>query len=544
MLTDKQRTIALAALAAAPFIAMLTWAAISHRAAGSIVTLLVTSVLCWLLLAGCTRTWRYLLLAYFPFLLASVAYAGYTVGFGIVPGHTLAVLTVSASWEELRGLWTVWQGKWLLLPLLALLGTYLWLAWQTPVTPIFAGRTYLVTRVLLGLSVPAVAFAAHNTQQLIDGVALNPIVGTVMFTAGQVPRARAEIRGEAIQRLPYHATRAGTAEEVHVLVIGESARRGSWSVYGYARQTTPYLERIKDESIFFTHAVADANLTSLAVPMLLTGMTPEEVLSAKPHGTLLDLAREGGYFTTWLVNQDLGISTAIGVVADELVYPPDPQMTFFGRRVSDSALLPAYERALGRGGHSRFIGMHIMESHWEYFHRYPPAFQRFGDPSHLDSMSLLLKGGSIFPDLTDAYDNSTLYADWFLQQVIEQARKLTVPVTVTFVPDHGESLPQLDDGAAGHGQAVYSAAQFDIPAFIWANASYRAAHEAEFAALKANAGRRVRSHDFFYTEAQLMGITWPGAAPGRSIAASDFRPDGTSAYLIGGVPNTIPDGAD
>ncbi len=106
----------------------------------------------------------------FPFLLLSIAYLAYTLGFGIVPGHTLAILWVSASAEELMGLWGVWQDKWLALPLLTLLGTYLWLAWKLPNDPIFVGRTKLATRLLLALCVPAAAFGAQNVPRLFDGL--------------------------------------------------------------------------------------------------------------------------------------------------------------------------------------------------------------------------------------------------------------------------------------------------------------------------------------------------------------------------------------
>jgi glucan phosphoethanolaminetransferase (alkaline phosphatase superfamily) len=155
-------------------------------------------------------------------------------------------------------------------------------------------------------------------------------------------------------------------------------------------------------------------------------------------------------------------------------------------------------------------------------------------------MSILLKGGTIAPDLTDAYDNSVLYTDWFLEQVIEQARRLPVPATVTFIPDHGESLPALDGGAAGHGQAFYNAAQFEIPAFVWVNDPYRAVHPRQVAALNANAARQIRSHDFFYTVADLMGITWPGAKPERSFASQQFTPDTSGKLLVGGALMTRP----
>jgi glucan phosphoethanolaminetransferase (alkaline phosphatase superfamily) len=138
-------------------------------------------------------------------------------------------------------------------------------------------------------------------------------------------------------------------------------------------------------------------------------------------------------------------------------------------------------------------------------------------------------------DLADAYDNSVLYTDWFLQQVIEAARRLRVPVTVTFVPDHGEASPYLDAGAAGHGGARYVAAEFQIPAFVWTNAAYRSAHPEKVAALEANASKEIRTHDVFYTVADLMGINWSGADPARSFASEHFVPDSTKEHLARGV---------
>ncbi len=84
--------------------------------------------------------------------------------------------------------------------------------------------------------------------------------------AGELPRDRAEIRGVNVVKTPFHATRDSAAEEVHILIIGESGRRDSWSVYGYARHTTPYLEHIKNETILLQHVTADANLTAWQFP--------------------------------------------------------------------------------------------------------------------------------------------------------------------------------------------------------------------------------------------------------------------------------------
>jgi glucan phosphoethanolaminetransferase (alkaline phosphatase superfamily) len=276
------------------------------------------------------------------------------------------------------------------------------------------------------------------------------------------------------------------------------------------------------------------------VPMILTGLTPQEAESGHAGGNLLDLAKEAGYTTSWLVNQDIGISTLLGMAADHLEYPPDLQEGRFGRRALDEVLLPAYRREIARTGHARLIGMHVMGSHWEYYLRYPKSFQRFGSPERLSMLTSASTDRSMVADLNDSYDNTVLYTDWFLQQIIEQARGLDVPATVTFIPDHGEASPYLDDGAVGHGATHYVPAEFEIPAFIWINAAFRKAHPSKVAALEANASKEIRSHDVFYTVADLMGITWPGASPEKSFASMHFVPDTTKQHLARGVLVTRP----
>src|SRR3954471_20531109 len=65
------------------------------------------------------------------------------------------------------------------------------------------------------------------------------------------------------------------------------------------RSTTPYMDKLKNEAIFLQDAVADANLTFWSVPIILTGITPEQFTTAPIRGNIVDLAKEAGYSTTW-----------------------------------------------------------------------------------------------------------------------------------------------------------------------------------------------------------------------------------------------------
>src|SRR6202789_898798 len=532
----------LGALWGAPFIAMLLWS-LSTQALRSVLTLVFTTILVTMPLAVCARTWRRFFLWTFPLWVVAAAYSTCAIVSDRVPGRPVALLLSGTSWEEISGLFDVWQQKWMTLPIAGILALYLILAWRLAGWSVLSRRITAVVRVLLVLTVPMAVYAAQNFALLTAGVALNPVIGSLMFFGVQMPRAHDELQGKLVVKTPFHAQRTGTDEEVHVLVVGESARRASWSAYGYARATTPYLDRLqKDgEAIFLQDAISDANLTILAVPSILTGITPREEAAGRHRGgNLLDLAKEAGYATSWFVNQDIGVSTSMGIAADHLEYPPDLHEGLFSRRTLDETLLPAYRREIARTGQSRLIGMHVMGSHWEYYLRYPKSFQRFGSPQKLSMLSSATTDHSMFDTLVDAYDNSVLYTDWFLQQVIEQARGLQVPATVTFIPDHGEASPSLDGGAVGHGAARYVSAEFEIPAFIWVNAAYRKAHPEKVSALKHNASKEIRSHDVFYTVADLMGITWPGAAPERSFASERFVPDATKQHLARGVLTTRP----
>jgi glucan phosphoethanolaminetransferase (alkaline phosphatase superfamily) len=527
----------LGALYAAPFVAMVFWA-LNTQAMRSVVALAASAIFVTMLLALCARTWRTFFLLVFPLWVVTTVYATYAILLGTAPGRAVALLLSGASWEEITGLFGMWQQKWLSLPIFGVLTLYVILSLRLPLWPIFSRTMSAVVRVLLVLTVPMAVYAAQNTAQLTTGIALNPTIASLIFFSRQLPHAYEELHGKFVVKTPFHAKRIGSGEEAHILIVGESARRASWSVYGYTRYTTPYLDRLKreKEAIFLDDAMSDANLTILAVPIMLTGITPREAAQKRrAQGNLLDLAKEGGYETNWLVNQDVGVSTSIGIVADHLEYPPDFHESIFSRSALDEILLPSYRRMVDKAGQPRFIGMHVMGSHWEYFRRYPKAFQQFGSAQRISMLTSASTDRSMVRDLADAYDNSVLYTDWFLQQVIEQARRLQVPATVTFVPDHGEASPYLDGGAVGHGGASYVGAEFKIPAFVWINAAYRTAHPQKVAAIEANASKEIRTHDVFYTVADLMGITWPGADPARSFASERFVADATEEHLVRGV---------
>ena len=190
------------ALYAAPTLAILAWS-LRVRPPRTTAAILMTFVLTAGLVAAVTRSWRRFFLYQFPICLLGVAFVTYTVAFGIPPGTTLASILAGASWEELEGFIDMPQARWLVMLLVAWSGCYLVSAWISPTRPILIGRGILLR---IGvLLVPAAVYAASNPAELIDGIALEPIVGSVMFMGGDIPRVGAEIRDAQSHKIPYRA---------------------------------------------------------------------------------------------------------------------------------------------------------------------------------------------------------------------------------------------------------------------------------------------------------------------------------------------------
>ena len=74
-----------------------------------------------------------------------------------------------------------------------------------------------------------------------------------------------------------------------------------------------------------------------------------------------------------------------------------------------------------------------------------------------------------YDSLVNSYDNSLLYTDYLISEIIKLIKNQDGRVGLIYVSDHGESLGE--DGIFTHG-AVYSTApgfQIHIPMIIYAN---------------------------------------------------------------------------
>ena len=77
----------------------------------------------------------------------------------------------------------------------------------------------------------------------------------------------------------------------------------------------------------------------------------------------------------------------------------------------------------------------MIGSHWFYNSRYPESFKKFKPTA----TSKYLKSSSK-EEIINSYDNTILYLDWFLHQLIERVKKQNQTSLIIYLSDHGEIL--------------------------------------------------------------------------------------------------------
>ena len=82
-----------------------------------------------------------------------------------------------------------------------------------------------------------------------------------------------------------------------------------------------------------------------------------------------------------------------------------------------------------RGSSKLFIVLHTKGSHFDYKRRYPLEFAHFVTPN-----------GARRDTIVDAYDNSILYTDWFLSELISILSARNTHSALLYASDHGENL--------------------------------------------------------------------------------------------------------
>jgi glucan phosphoethanolaminetransferase (alkaline phosphatase superfamily) len=329
-------------------------------------------------------------------------------------------------------------------------------------------------------------------------------------------RRSAAFRFNAVQADP------ANTPDVIVMVLGESARFDRWSLNGYQRPTNPLLSQ-EPNLISMSDLITSVSATRLSVPVIISRKPAMQSLKdGFTEKSFLTAFKEAGYKTYWLSNQiSFGkFDTPVSVFAKEADAVKFLNLGGFTDNSNyDEVLFKPFARALADPAPKKLIVLHTLGSHWNYAHRYPARFDQW-KPSLVGVHKPVLTDTSMESQLNNSYDNSILYTDWFLAQLVAQLKTGERAAALMYVADHGQTL---FDGACrqvfhGHNNQH----EFHVPAFAWYSDAYGARFPDKVAQLRAHRAAPLSTENIFHTLVDLGDIRYPGETLERSIASAQL----------------------
>ncbi len=252
------------------------------------------------------------------------------------------------------------------------------------------------------------------------------------------------------------------ADLVVILAIGESSRQKSFSLYGYERRNTnPALQKVA--GLRLLNGVAKRGSTLNALP---------EILEKKDVKLPMVVSR-------------LGIPTACYVnytLYDNCESVGETKVSNCGHggECYDEDVIPLLEGNLRTyvSGY-RFVVLHLGGgSHGPiYSDRHPPEFQRFKPTCNEADVG----NRCTVEQLYNSYDNTILYADYVLAEIIQRLDRSGVPYVFIYVSDHGESL--MEGGRLFHGMPPgipLPAEQAQVPLMVKSSVSISIVNRPEY----------------------------------------------------------------
>ncbi len=295
-----------------------------------------------------------------------------------------------------------------------------------------------------------------------------------------------------------------------ILISIDTLRSDRLPAYGYNRVATPAIDRLRADTILFSHAFTQVPLTLPAHVSMLTGLYPPEHgvrdnagyrLRSEGLPYLPLMLKEVGYRTgaavsAFVLRATAGLDAGFDFYDDHLMIGAKTLLSDVQRDGHDT-LAASRDWLQSVAGEPFFFFFHIYEPHAP--HAPPEPFA-----SRYES----------------GYDGEVAAADAVIAALLEELKRLDVydSAIIMLTSDHGEGL--YDHGDYEHGLLLYRES-LQVPLLLKLPFSDRGGTSVE---------RAVGLIDVVPTVANLLDIDLTQELPGRSLLAGEDEGDPRPIY--------------
>ena len=276
---------------------------------------------------------------------------------------------------------------------------------------------------------------------------------------------------------------------VVVLVIGESARKANFGLYGYGRNTNPLLSKRDGLKVF--QATSCATYTTAGTKAILEPKNSDDLYELLPnyaYRTGVDVAWRTSnwgeppiHIDEYLTDDDL---------ADQY---PDADSEH------DGILFQGLRERIESSPKSKvLIVLHTSTSHGpNYAVKYPKEFEVYKPVA-----KNVEEGEKHLHMLTNAYDNTIVYTDFLLDSLISTLSAMKDwHSAMIFISDHGESLGENNLFMHGMPMRLAPKVQYEIPFLVWTSKDFRD--------YKRSLPEVLEQHYIFHSVLNLLSIQSP-----------------------------------
>ncbi len=251
------------------------------------------------------------------------------------------------------------------------------------------------------------------------------------------------------------ATIKDDEKAVVVLVIGESARKQNFSLYGYGKNTNPLLSQVPNLSHF--PATSCNTYTTATLKCILRHDDTDDLYEILPN-----YLYRNNVEVVWRTT-----NTGEPPIHIEKYQTRNSLMKYCkggGCNYDEILLTGLKEQILASKRNKVLIILHTSISHGPiYSKKYPPRFEIFKPVCNRVEPAECSR-----EELFNAYDNTIVYTDYILYNIIEDLKQLSeYKSAMIYISDHGESLGEKDIYMHGLPMSIAPKEQYEIPFIVW-----------------------------------------------------------------------------
>ena len=288
-----------------------------------------------------------------------------------------------------------------------------------------------------------------------------------------------------------------------VFVLGEAARFDHFSLNGYNRDTNPNLEKIEN-LVNFPDVHSCGTETAVSVPCMFSPYNRSDYSDKKAKNTdnAIDIIARAGVNVLWRDNDSGSKGVANRIKNYEDYNRADIKPYCKDGNCVDEVLLYKLQNWVNEINNTKpvLIVLHTKGSHGPaYYKRYPKEFEKFKPVCKSNQLQECKK-----EEVINGYDNTILYTDKFLSEVVEflKNNQKNYKVAMYYMADHGESLGE--NGIYLHGLPYFIApdAQKHPASVVWFGKDF----DVNVSCVKQIAKNAYSQDNLFSTLLGLVGV--------------------------------------